>query len=112
MNKRNKYHKKYKNLNKHKIKAQNIAFALYPIPQKCTVSNCEDIGERHHIDYAYPEEIIWLCKKHHRRTHYPTVFCKRTGCNRRSHARKLCAKHYQYIIDSKKRSLSRKQAQT
>lgn len=85
-------HKKYK------IKAQNEALYCFPDSQKCSVTCCENIGERHHIDYAYPKEIILLCRKHHKRLHYPTKYCDRDGCDNVSHAGGVCNKHYMRLL--------------
>ena len=37
-----------------------------------TKKNCEECNkkaEAHHLNYNYPEKIVWLCKKHHRELH-------------------------------------------
>lgn len=86
-------HKKYKINNNIKIKAQNRALFLYPEPKPCSVTGCKDKnGERHHPDYFYPDEIIWLCRKHHKRLHNPTKHC--VFCDEKIHGHNLCKKHY------------------
>lgn len=60
-------------------------------PQKCFVEDCNNLGERHHPDYSKPEEIIWVCKSHHRRM-FHSGKCKL--CGERVLARGLCNKHY------------------
>ena len=35
----------------------------------CSVEDCHNRGERHHIDYSKPNEIVWLCMRHHTDTH-------------------------------------------
>jgi hypothetical protein len=49
------------------VRAHGIAFRLYPVRKTCAVVGCEAMGERHHPDYRFPKEIIWLCRKHHAR---------------------------------------------
>jgi len=38
-----------------------------PKPQPCEI--CGASAQRHHIDYADPERIMWLCQIHHAQTH-------------------------------------------
>ena len=30
----------------------------------------EPVTAAHHVDYEYPEKIIWLCRKHHEDVHH------------------------------------------
>jgi len=46
--------------------ARRRAGYLYPEIHTCTAMGCGELAERHHPDYEKPDEIIWLCKKHHR----------------------------------------------
>ena len=34
-------------------------------PQKCAVVGCNEIGQRHHVNYNNADEFCWLCRKHH-----------------------------------------------
>lgn len=34
-------------------------------PQKCSVVGCNEVGQRHHVNYNNPDEFCWLCRKHH-----------------------------------------------
>ncbi len=56
-----------KSMHKHKdrMQARSIANHYYPIAKTCSIINCNDLGERHHEDYAKPKTIVWLCRKHH-----------------------------------------------
>ena len=36
------------------------------IPENCF---CGIKGEGHHPDYSKPKEVIWICRRHHRRLH-------------------------------------------
>jgi len=38
-----------------------------PDVQPCEV--CGEPGERHHPDYDKPDEVVWLCRRHHRQLH-------------------------------------------
>lgn len=60
-------------------------------PQKCLIKGCNNLGERHHPDYSKPEEIVWICKSHHRRM-FHSGKCK--ICGDRVLARGFCNKHY------------------
>ena len=61
--------RRYREKNKHRIKAQKIANKAHPIKQICSVIGCNELGERHHSNYDEPLEIIWLCRKHHKELH-------------------------------------------
>ena len=50
-------------------KARYEAKYKFPIPKECAVEGCEEIGERHHLDYNFPLDIVWLCKRHHYMAH-------------------------------------------
>lgn len=63
---------KYRNNNPEKTKAhRKVAYHLSKGNiRKLPCSVCGDINsEAHHEDYNYPLEIIWLCKKHHKKLH-------------------------------------------
>lgn len=66
-----KAHKRWKERNPHKRKAQIIVNnalrdgKIYPVP--CLV--CGKDAEAHHPDYDRPLDVIWLCKTHHRQVH-------------------------------------------
>lgn len=40
-----------------------------PLRKRCSVDGCNEWGERHHLDYSNPDDIIRLCKKHHEALH-------------------------------------------
>lgn len=61
--------KRYAEKNKNKTNAQAMARRIYPVPQKCSIEGCDNIGQRHHPDYSKPKEIIWLCRYHHTLIH-------------------------------------------
>lgn len=54
--------------NPKKVKAYNIAHRIKG-RQKCSITGCNNIGEKHHPDYDKPLEIVWLCSKHHKEEH-------------------------------------------
>ncbi len=64
LRRKNWYHS-HKNIEK----ARNDAKYAFPIPQICAVVGCNEVGERHHLDYEFPLDIIWLCKRHHAMAH-------------------------------------------
>ena len=68
-----------------------IAKKANPLPQECIEKDCKEISERHHPDYSKPEEIVWVCKIHHRRI-YHKGSC--TICGDKVLARGFCNKHY------------------
>ncbi|MBT7930217.1 hypothetical protein HN682_10015 [Candidatus Peregrinibacteria bacterium] len=35
----------------------------------CSITECEEIGEKHHPDYSKPLEIVSLCRQHHAEVH-------------------------------------------
>lgn len=55
--------------NKEKVACRYTARKYFKVRKKCCVEFCENMGERHHIDYNKPLEIIWLCHKHHKSLH-------------------------------------------
>jgi hypothetical protein len=67
------YQKQWRKDNSEKVIAHNLANKVYPEVQVCSVSGCNNIGERHHPDYEKPLEIEWLCTKHHRAHHSELV---------------------------------------
>lgn len=64
-----------------------------PIPQICSIVGCTEIGERHHEDYNKPDEIVWICRYHHRRVKH-TKYEHCLMCESKVLARGLCNKHY------------------
>ena len=76
-----------------KRKSRDRARWKFLEPQNCSISNCNQIGERHHIDYRKPLEIIWICKEHHEALH-STPMCVIDGCKNKHLARGLCNRHY------------------
>lgn len=72
--------------------ANDKAIRVHPISKKCSIKGCSIIGERHHPDYSKPKEIIWLCKKHHRKIH--TRKCEILGCSNPHIAKGYCLYHY------------------
>ena len=46
-----------------------IARYSHPYPQECSIEGCHRDGVRHHPDYSKPDEIVWLCRYHHRKEH-------------------------------------------
>ena len=82
---------------KHKENRRIQAKAVYHNPnrQECSKEECGVIGERHHSDYAKPEEIIWLCKMHHEEAHKKEQrLCSTFGCKLPHAARGYCNKHH------------------
>lgn len=84
--------KRYKDKNKEKIKARNKARYVHRISQVCSIKECNETAERHHSDYKKMEDIIWLCRKHHKEIH--GVVRGRCWCGKDAHAKKLCKNHY------------------
>lgn len=58
--------------NKEKDKAHNRVKWLIKkgllIRENCTICDTPR-GHAHHIDYEYPDRVIWLCLKHHQMAH-------------------------------------------
>jgi hypothetical protein len=50
-------------------KARNKARSFYKERQKCSIENCNELGQKHHFDYSRPLDIVWLCDYHHRLLH-------------------------------------------
>jgi hypothetical protein len=77
--------KKYREKNKRKILEYNRDYQkrdpirnaanckaqrMFPNSKPCAVEGCEYVGEhRHHIDYRYPDKVIWLCAGCHSLLH-------------------------------------------
>ena len=61
--------KLYREAYKERKRASDIAQYHHTEQQLCSVVGCGARGERHHPDYTKPQEILWLCKKHHRLMH-------------------------------------------
>ena len=85
--------KRYKDANRNKVKAQNIALYKHDEQMPCSIKWCDEKAERHHPDYKKPEEIIWLCRKHHLAIHGKTRG-KCSICDKPNHAKNLCKTHY------------------
>lgn len=90
--------KRYKDKNRMKIKAQNIALYVHKEPEPCSVDGCLLEAQRHHDDYSKPTEIIWLCDYHHQLQHLPPSVCLGKDCGKKAHAKRLCKKHYARIF--------------
>lgn len=65
--------KKYRERNLEKIrrigKANKQAQRRYYFSECCVIEGCLNEGHRHHPDYEKPNEIVWLCRQHHRDAH-------------------------------------------
>lgn len=59
---------KFYEVKKARIKAKEF----YKNRQKCSIENCNELGQRHHHDYSRPLDIVWLCNYHHRLLHIGT----------------------------------------
>lgn len=90
------YERKWRKENySEKIKVKNtarkIAQKAFPNPKRCSVEGCKKEGERHHLDYSKPLEIVWLCHKHHVAIHkQEPKTCSIEGCNRPHVAKGMC----------------------
>ncbi len=81
---RKEYQRKYSKLrrvkDKEKIACRQIfhtALRNGEVTKKpCSICESEEFAEGHHIDYDKPLEVIWLCKKHHRKLHALSVSTK------------------------------------
>jgi len=51
--------------NRERARAHHMLRKTYPVRQKCSVKDCNKLGERHIIDSRNPLKIAWLCRKHH-----------------------------------------------
>jgi hypothetical protein len=93
------WHEKHKEERRKYVLIQSKAIYHNPTRKKCSIKNCNNIGERHHPDYSKPKNIIWLCKKHHEQVHH-TKSC--IICGGKHLAKGYCNKHYKiYIIKPK-----------
>ena len=65
------YKKKYNSLNPEKHRAHSLVAYHLKVGniQKQLCDICGNDAEAHHEDYKKPLEIIWLCRKHHKRFH-------------------------------------------
>ena len=59
---------KWDELNKEKVKAQQIARYRVKLKRPCVVCGSKNII-RHHFDYMKPTDVIFLCQKHHTELH-------------------------------------------
>jgi hypothetical protein len=87
---------KEKHSHEHKKRQAIQKQAVYsnPIQKHCSIKGCEILGERHHPNYDRPEEIIWLCKKHHEQIHHNEERkCNFPGCELKHHAHGFCNRH-------------------
>jgi hypothetical protein len=50
-------------------RARAVARDAFPVAKQCCVEGCVEKGERHHLDYAHPLDIVWLCARHHAMCH-------------------------------------------
>ena len=64
------YRNKLTDTFKKRMIAKSKAKNRYKKREKCSIKNCNLMGERHHPDYEKPIEIIWLCSKHHHELHH------------------------------------------
>ena len=55
--------------NKIKIQAHISANKKFKKLKICSISGCNNIGEKHHPDYSKPFDIVFLCTKHHKFEH-------------------------------------------
>ncbi len=60
---------KSREVHRDKRLAGKKAQRFYPELKKCCVTECFEVGHRHHPDYRKPLEIVWLCPKHHSMIH-------------------------------------------
>ena len=58
----------YRKINSHE-RARRLAKHYYKERQLCSSEGCLELGQRHHIDYTKPLDIVWLCHQHHLRIH-------------------------------------------
>ncbi len=49
--------------------ARAVSRQAYPKAKQCAVETCDQLGERHHLDYGRPLEVLFLCKSHHALLH-------------------------------------------
>jgi hypothetical protein len=90
---------------KDKERARMIAWRKNMTPQRCEVTNCLAIGERHHDDYEKPEVIRWLCRKHHQGDFHSKA-CSVYECDHKHLAKGYCNKHYKiFVLKAKRETL-------
>jgi len=65
------YFREYQRKNYDTLKgtARTMANTRFPQAQTCGVEGCNELGERHHIDYNRYYDILWLCPLHHKQLH-------------------------------------------
>jgi len=59
----------YTKAHRDEANAHNLALAHLKEIQPCAAPGCTSKAERHHPDYSKPLEVIWLCRRHHKRLH-------------------------------------------
>ncbi len=59
----------WKRLNKQKVAAHSIAKRANPVKHRCIKCGSTKCLQRHHLDYAKPKEILWVCASCHRSIH-------------------------------------------
>ena len=78
------YQKNYQKTDKYKIQKKNYDRKKYKTieckarwiskrikREKCIF--CENLGEKHHLDYNKPLDVIFLCREHHVQVHKGTI---------------------------------------
>lgn len=93
------YFKRWKARNKDKVRRgkliEYITRKKHPFRMTCSINGCNELGERHHVDYDLPEEIIWLCKTHHEAEHHKIVrLCKIENCGLKHFSKGFCNRHF------------------
>lgn len=65
--------KRYRSNNIEKVRkwgnANKQAQRRFYYSECCIIKECLSEGHRHHPDYSKPNEIVWLCRQHHRDAH-------------------------------------------
>ena len=69
------YFKKWNKENPEKIKAQRLAQKIkIPKNQLCEICGSKENLDKHHEDYSKPLEVMFLCRKCHKRLHRKIKF--------------------------------------